>query len=176
MKNILLLAVVLIAGRAQANSALDCLEASGRSGSLEACLNEADRNEDVPGIAAKDASMRAPSLSAPADRGPAPRQVPTPTGWTEGEDGTLKTGFYKGLDSGFKAAFAAIESPAVYGMQAAGTPYRDNLAVKLFMGLGIILSIPAAVIGVVLGAPIGAAAGMIAEKVSPGSTKSWFTF
>jgi hypothetical protein len=176
MKNILLLTVVLIAGRAEAGTALDCLEASERSANLEACLNEADRNDDVPGIAAKDAPMRAPALSAPAVGKPAPRQVPTPAGWTEGEDGTLKTGFYKGLDSGFKAAFAAIESPAVYGMQAAGTPYKDNLATTLFMGLGVVLSIPAAVIGAVLGAPIGAAAGMIAEKVSPGSTKTWFTF
>lgn len=176
MKNILLLTFVLTAVRVEANPALDCLEASALSGSLEACLNESDRNEDVPGIAAA-APAPAPSLAAAAAAPtPAPRRVPTPTGWTDSEDGTLEAGFYKGLDSGFKTVFVGIVWPAVAGMEASGIPYRRNIAGNLFTGLGVILAIPATVVGVFIGAPTGAAAGMIAEKVSPGSTRDWFTF
>jgi hypothetical protein len=175
MKNILLLTVVLTAGRAQANPALDCLEASARAGNLEACLNEEDRNADIPGVAASAPAPRAAlAVSAPAK--PAPRRVPTPTGWTDREDGTVEAGFYKGMDSGFKTAFAGIVWPAVAGMEASGIPYRRNLVGNLFTALGVVLAIPATVIAAFVGAPVGAAAGAIAEKVSPGSTKDWYTF
>lgn len=176
MRHVLLLTVALIAGRARAGTALDCLEASKETGGLGACLNEAGRREDAPSVAAPFKTQRAPALGTPSAGMAVRRPVPTPTGWTEGEDGTLSTGFYKGLDSGFKVVFSAITAPAVYGMQAAGTPYKDNLGTRLFTGLGVLLAIPAAVIGVALGAPLGAAAGAIAEKVSPGSTKDWYTF
>lgn len=174
MKNILLLTFVLTAGRAEANPALDCLEASAQAGNLEVCLNESDRNEDVPGVAVAAAPARQEPLAAAPK--PAPRRVPTPTGWTESEDGAIETGFYKGLDSGFKSAFAGIVWPAVAGMEATGIPYRRGVAGDLFTGLGVLLSVPATVVAVFVGAPIGAAAGMIAEKISPGSTKDWFTF
>ena len=170
MKNILLMTLLLIAGRAKANPALDCLDAAARAGSLEACLNEEDRNEDVPGIAAaKPAPTPTLAASAPAKR--ETRRVPTPTGWTESEDGTVEAGFYKGLDSGFKTAFSGIVWPAVAGMQASGIPYRENAAGYFFTGLGVILAIPASIIGAVLGAPIGAAAGMIAA--APASSSFW---
>jgi len=175
MKNILLLTAVLTAGRAQANPALDCLEASARAGNLEACLNEEDRIGDIPGVAAS-APAPGPALEVSAPAKPAPRRVPTPTGWTDSEDGTLEAGFYKGLDSGFKTVFGGIVWPAVAGLEASGYPMRHSHAGDLFTGLGILLSIPASVIGAFVGAPVGAVAGMIAEKASPGSTKDWFTF
>jgi hypothetical protein len=175
MKSILLLTVVLTAGRAQANPALDCLDASARAGNLEACLNEVDRNEDIPGVAAS-APVPRPALAASTPEKPAPRRVPTPTGWTDSEDGTAEAGFYKGLDSGFKTAFAGIVWPAVAGIEASGAPYRENAGTTAFFILGTILAIPAAVVGALIGAPVGAVAGMIAEKVSPGSTKDWYTF
>lgn len=175
MKNILLLTVVLTAGRAQATPALDCLEASARAGNLEACLNEEDRNGDIQGVAASDPAPR-PALAVSAPARPAPRRVPTPTGWTDSEDGTVEAGFYKGMDSGFKTAFAGIVWPAVAGMEASGIPYRRNLAGNLFTALGVVLAIPATVLAVFVGAPVGAAAGAIAEKVSPGATKDWYTF
>jgi hypothetical protein len=175
MKHILLLTFALIAARAEAGTALDCLEASAQAGNLEACLQEADRNEDVPGIAAASPAP-APALAPAAAPKAAPRRVPTPTGWTDSEDGTLEAGFYKGLDSGFKTAFAGIVWPAVAGMEASGIPYRRNIAGDLFTALGVVLAIPATVVATFVGAPVGAAAGMIAEKASPGSTKDWFTF
>jgi hypothetical protein len=175
MKNIVLLTVALTAGRAQAGPALDCLEASARAGNLEACLNEEDRNGDIPGVAASDPAPK-PSLAASAPVKPAPRRVPTPAGWTDGEDGTLETGFYKGLDSGYKTVFAGIVWPAVAGLEATGYPMHHSHAGDLFAGLGFLLSIPASIIGALVGAPVGAVAGMIAEKASPGSTKDWFTF
>jgi hypothetical protein len=104
------------------------------------------------------------------------RVVPTPTGYTNAEDGTLKAGFYNGLDSGFKTAFMAIEYLPILGIEASGAPYQTNAGTIAFTALGVLLAIPAAIVGAVLGAPIGAAAGMIAEKVSPGSTDGWFTF
>ena len=131
----LLLTVVLTAARAQANPALDCLETSARSGSLEACLNEEDRAGDIPGVAAAAPAPR-PALAASAVPKPAPRRVPTPTGWTDSEDGTLEAGFYKGLDSGFKTAFAGIVWPAVAGMEASGVPYPSNVAGGPFTRLG----------------------------------------
>lgn len=175
MKHFLLMTFVLSAARAEAGTALDCLDDSARAGNLEACLNEADRNEDIPGVAASAPAPR-PALAVSTPVKPAPRRVPTPTGWTDGEDGTIETGFYKGLDSGFKTAFAGIVWPAVAGIEASGAPYRENVGTTAFFILGTILAIPAAVVGAFVGAPIGAAAGMIAEKVSPGSTKDWYTF
>lgn len=175
MKNIFLLTVVLTAGRAHADTALDCLEASARAGNLEACLNEEDRNEDIPGVAAAAPAPR-PALAVSAPVKPSPRRVPTPTGWTDSEDGTLEAGFYKGLDSGFKTVFAGITWPAVAGLEATGYPMRHSHIGDLFTGLGILLSIPASIVGALVGAPVGAVAGMIAEKASPGSTKDWFTF
>lgn len=175
MKILLLLTVVLTAARARANPALDCLEASARAGNLETCLNEEDRNGDIPGVAAAAPAPR-PALAVSAPAKPVPRRVPTPTGWTDSEDGTLEAGFYKGMDSGFKTVFAGIVCPAVAGMEASGVPYRRDLAGDLFTGLGVLLAIPATVVAVFVGAPLGAAAGMIAEKGSPGSTKDWYTF
>lgn len=175
MKHLLLLTFVLAAARAEAGTALDCLDASARAGNLEACLNEEDRNGDIPGVAASAPAPR-PALAVSTPVKTAPRRVPTPTGWTDSEDGTVEAGFYKGLDSGFKTAFAGIVWPAVAGMEASGIPYQRNLAGNLFTGLGVLLAIPATVVAAFVGAPIGAAAGMIAEKVSPGSTKDWYTF
>lgn len=177
MKKLIVL-TVLIAGAApsRAGTALDCLEASAQAGSLEACLRDGGRAEDVPAVAAASAPAPSPALAVSAPEKRAVRRVPTPTGWTDSEDGTLEAGFYKGLDSGFKTVFGALEWPAVAGMEASGAPYRENAGTYAFMGLGILVSIPAAIVGALVGAPIGAAAGMIAEKVSPGSTKDWFTF
>lgn len=164
-----------LAAPAAANPALECLEISARSEGLRACLGES-RGEAAPPVAVGVAPALAPALNAAAAAKPAPRRVPTPTGWRDGENGTLEVGFFKGLDSGFKTAAAAILSPAVVGLEAAGAPYRDSAAGYFFTGLGLLLAIPASVVGALVGAPIGAAAGMIAEKVSPGSTKGWFTF
>lgn len=110
------------------------------------------------------------------ERSNAARVVPTPLGWAPAEDGSLKAGFYKGLDSGFKTVFAGITYVAVAGIEASGAPQRANAGTYAFTALGVLLSIPASVIGVVAGAPLGALAGMIAEKASPGSTARWFTF
>lgn len=110
------------------------------------------------------------------ERPNAARVVPTPLGWTPAEDGSLKAGFYKGLDSGFKTVFAGVTYVAVAGIEASGAPQRANAGTFVFTALGVLLSIPASVIGVVVGAPLGALAGMIAEKASPGSTSRWFTF
>lgn len=173
MKNILVLAVLIAgAGRARANSALECLQASARS---EGCLEGGGR-EPAP-VVAQPVSRRTPGLTVTAlkpEKGY--RKVPTPAGWRDDEDGTLTTGFFKGLDSGFKTGFGAIVWPAVAGIEASGAPYRENIGTIAFFSLGVILSIPASIIGAVIGAPVGAVAGMIAEKVSPGATKDWFTF
>lgn len=165
-----------LAAPAAANPALECLEISARSEGLGACLGESRRGEAAPPVAAGVAPAPTPALNAAAAAKPAPRRVPTPTGWRDSENGTLEAGFFKGLDSGFKTAAAAILSPAVAGLEAAGAPYRDSAAGYFFTGLGLLLAVPAWVVGALVGAPIGAAAGMIAEKVSPGSTKDWFTF
>lgn len=144
--------------RAETNSALGCLQASAQSGGLSNCLNESGQGGSTPVWAANT------------------RIVPTPTGWTNAEDGTLKAGFYNGLDSGFKTAFMAIEYLPILGMESSGAPNQINAGTIACMAVGILLSIPAAVIGAVLGAPVGAAAGMIAETASPGSTDDWFSF
>lgn len=143
-----------------AGTSLECLQASARAGSLGACLDERAPAPEAPPVAA----------AFPA------RTVPTPSGWKESKDGTLDAGFCKGLDSGYKVASAAVLSPAVAGLDAAGAPYRDNPAVWFFTGLGLLLAVPAAVVGALIGAPLGAAAGMIAEKAAPGSTRNWFTY
>lgn len=172
MKTLLILIVVITgAGRAEAGSAFDCLQASARS---EGCLAEGRPEPTL--VAARPAPRPAPSLTVTTMKpGKGYRRVPTPTDWRDDEDGTLTTGFFKGLDSGFKAGFAAVEWLPVSGMEAFGTPYRENAGTIGFMALGVILSIPAAIVGAVV-APFGAVAGMIAEKVSPGATKDWFTF
>lgn len=169
-KFMLVLIATLAAGRAEANSALDCLKASADGG---ACL--AEGSASAPAAVAGRSSTQGSTVSVVEPVKKSVRKVPTPTGWRDDEDGTLTTGFYKGLDSGFKAGFAAIEFLPVAGMEAFGTPYRENAGTIGFMALGVLLSIPAAVIGAVA-APFGAVAGMIAEKVSPGATKDWFTF
>lgn len=167
MNKLLLLAAIAAAVPARAGSALDCLK------SAEVCLGE--RSTSAPAVAAvRSSSAGLTFLSVEPVKKPA-RHVPTPTGWRDDEDGTATTGFFKGLDSGFKAGFAAVEWLPVAGMEAFGTPYRENAGTIGFMALGVILSIPAAIVGAVA-APFGAVAGMIAEKVSPGSTKDWFTF
>ena len=164
--------------RAATNSAIDCLQASARSGSLAVCLNESGDGA-APEVAPIAADPRSPSLSAAGpDAGGKPRSrvVPTPTGYANAEDGSLKAGFYKGLDSGFKTAFAAIIYPAVRGIELSGGPQETNAGTVAFTALGLLLSVPASIVAVVLGAPVGAAAGMIAEKISPGSTDGWFSF
>lgn len=171
MKTLLVLLVVIAgAGRAEANSALDCLKASAEGGS---CLGDGAANAPVAVPVHSSSPGLTVTVVVPEKK--SARKVPTPTGWREDEDGTLTTGFYKGLDSGFKAGFAAVEWIPVAGIEAFGTPYRENAGTIGFMALGVILSIPAAIIGAVA-APFGAVAGMIAEKVSPGATKGWFTF
>lgn len=166
--------------RAATNAALDCLQASAQSGGLSGCLNESGKDASAAVSAAGMAPAgAAPGLSvASLDSGEEKRStvVPTPTGYTSAEEGTLKAGFYNGLDSGFKSAFMAVEYLPVLGIEASGGPFQTNARTIAFTALGVLLAIPAAVIGVALGAPIGAAAGMIAEKVSPGSTDDWFTF
>lgn len=97
-------------------------------------------------------------------------------GYATAMEGTLKAGFYNGLDSGFKTAFMGITYPAVFGIEACGAPYEANAGTFAFFALGVLLAIPAAIIAGALGAPLGAAAGMIAEKAAPGSTNDWFTF
>jgi hypothetical protein len=188
MKKIIVSAVLIACasfngGRAHAtlSSAIDCLQASAQSGGLSGCLNESGKgtSEAVPAGTPISRTGTAPSLSnASLDAGEKkhPANVPTPLGWTTAMDGSLKAGFYNGLDSGFKTVFAGIEYLPIRGMEAFGNPYESNAGTLAFGALGILLSIPAAIVGVVLGAPLGAAAGMIAEKVSPGSTKDWFTF
>lgn len=172
MKTLIVLTVIACAVPARAGSAFECLEASARDGG---CLGETAI--EAPAVVAGTSSP-APFLTVPA-RKPVEakgyRRVPTPTGWRDDEDGTATTGFFKGLDSGFKAGFAAISWPAVAGLEATGAPFQENAGTIAFYGLGVILSIPASIIGAVA-APIGAVAGMIEEKVSPGSTKDWFTF
>lgn len=161
------------AGPARAGSALECLQAAAQSGG---CLDEAGGSSAA--VAAEPSTRPAPFtvavLKPETEKGY--RRVPTPAGYRDDEDGTLTTGFYKGLDSGFKAVFAAVTIPAVAGMETFGLPYKENAGTVFFMGLGILLSLPAALIGALVGAPVGAAAGMIAEKASPGATKDWFTF
>ncbi|MBI5245873.1 MAG: hypothetical protein HY923_01730 [Elusimicrobia bacterium] len=162
------------------NSALDCLKVSAQSDGLSACLNESAA--DTPEAASAVATTQRPAASSPlgvAALGDGAkkhtRMVPTPTGFTEVEDGTVKAGFYKGLDSGFKTVFAGFVGLSVLGIQACGGPYASNFGTNAFYALGILLSIPGAIVGAVA-APLGAVAGMIAEKTSPGSTKGWFTF
>jgi len=159
---------------AETNTALDCLQASAQSGGLAGCLGEPGRGVAPAVSAGGTASWKATAPSA----GEKKRStiVPTPTGYTSAEEGTLKAGFYNGLDSGFKSTFMAIEYLPILGIEASGAPYRTNAGTIAFTALGVLLAIPASIIAVVLGAPIGAAAGMIAEKVSPGATNDWFTF
>lgn len=156
------------ASRAAADS-LACLNAAAAAGTIAACQNEGLRFEPRPAVAA---------ASPAADAGK--RWVSTPWGFTTVENGSLKAGALGGMDSGFSVAFAAVEYVPVAilergnGMmenrQGTAGEYIDYLA----MGLGFLLSIPAFVIGALVGGPIGAVAGMIAEKVSPGSTGGWF--
>lgn len=161
---------------ARAGTALECLKASAHSGGLAGCLGEAGATASpVAGEeTGRPSSLTVVTLEPVAEKDY--RRVPTPTGYRDDEDGTLSTGFFKGLDSGFKTVFSAITSPAVAGIQAFGAPYRENIGTAVFFGLGVFLSVPASLIGAVLGAPIGAVAGMIAEKTSPGSTKDWYSF
>lgn len=185
MKTMILTALIVCSSfdvaRAGTNAALDCLRASANGGGLSACLNESG-DDAAAAVSAGGAASRtaaAPALSAAApSAGEKSRStvVPTPTGYTSAEEGTLKAGFYNGLDSGFKTAFMAIEYLPVLGIEASGAPYQSNAGTVAFTALGMLLAIPASVIAVALGAPLGAAAGMIAEKVSPGSTNGWFTF
>jgi len=184
MKIILLLIAFTVGNgdraRAETGNALDCLRASAHSGGLPACLNESAQY-DTPTVPASGMAqtVTAPSLSvAVLDAGEKKRStiVPTPTGYTSAEEGSLKAGFYNGLDSGFKTAFMAIEYLPILGIEASGAPYQTNAGTIASTALGVLLAIPASIIGVVLGAPLGAAAGMIAEKASPGSTNDWFTF
>lgn len=179
MNNKLLLTVLIVcsslnAARAETNAALDCLEASANGGGLTACLNESGAGAASP-VSAGDAAART-AMAPSAGEKKRTTVVPTPTGRASAEEGTLKAGFYNGLDSGFKTAFMAVEYLPVLGLEASGAPYRTNAGTVACMAVGILLAIPAAIIGVALGAPIGAAAGMIAEKASPGSTNDWFTF
>lgn len=163
------------------SSALECLKSSAQNGGLAACLNESGKgtNEAVPAGTTPSRIETAPSLGVASLKAKANGHatiVPTPTGYTTAMDGSLKAGFFKGMDSGFKTVFAGIEYLPIRGMEAFGAPYETNAGTIAFGALGILLSIPASIIGVVLGAPLGAVAGIIAEKVSPGSTKDWFTF
>lgn len=177
-KMILLTALIVCSSfdvaRAGTNAALDCLKASANGGGLSACLNEPAAGAALAVSAGGAASRSALAPSAGEKR--RSTTVPTPTGYTSAEEGTLKAGFYNGLDSGFKTAFMAVEYLPVLGIEASGAPYETNAGTVACMAVGILLAIPAAIIGAALGAPIGAAAGMIAEKVSPGSTNDWFTF
>lgn len=183
-KKVLLTALIACSSfsvaRAVPNSALGCLQASAQSGGLSGCLNESGKGDSaaVSGVGMAP-TVTAPSLSAASlDAGEKKRStvVPTPTGYTSAEEGTLKAGFYNGLDSGFKTAFMAIEYLPILGIEASGAPYETNAGTVACMAVGILLAIPASIVGVMLGAPIGAAAGMIAEKTAPGSTNDWFTF
>ena len=160
--------------RAATNTALCCLQASAQDGGLTACLNEPGEG-DAPAVSAGGTASRI-AMSPTAGEKRRSAFVPTPTGYTPAEEGSLKAGFYNGLDSGFKTAFMAIEYLPILGIEASGAPYQSNAGTIAFTALGVLLAIPASIIGVVLGAPLGAVAGMIAEKVSPGSTKDWFTF
>lgn len=175
------LAVMLAASPAAAQTtALVCLQASAQSGGLTGCLNESREG----GSAAVSAVGMAPSGPAPAlsvassDAVETKRStiVPTPTGYTSAEEGTLKAGFYNGLDSGFKTTFMGFVGLPVLGIEASGAPHKTNAGTVAFTVLGVLLAIPGSIIGALVGAPLGAAAGMIAEKVSPGSTDGWFTF
>lgn len=164
---------------AAAGSALDCLQASANNGGFSACLNESagDPSEAVAaGASRTSGSSPLGAVSLDVGEKSITRHVPTPTGFTEAEDGTLKAGFYNGLDSGFKTVFGGFTGLAVLGIEACGGPYASNAGTAIFYGLGVILSIPGSIIAAVIGAPLGAAAGMIAETVSPGSTSGWFTF
>lgn len=185
MKNMILAVIFTAAygGRAHAatNSALGCLQASAQSGGIGGCLNESEKRDTSPlpagGMPSRTGA--APALAAAFLETTERRRstvVPTPTGYTPAEEGSLKAGFYNGLDSGFKTVFAGIEYLPVLGMQASGAPYKSNAGTAAFTALGVLLAIPAAIIAAVLGAPLGAAAGMIAEKAAPGSTDDWFTF
>lgn len=186
MKKIAVLSALIVCAsfnraRAATNTALDCLRASAHSGALSGCLNESRKGDSAAVFAAGMAPTEtAPSLSvATLDAGEKKRStiVPTPTGYTSAEEGSLKAGFYNGLDSGFKTAFMAVLFLPALGIAASGGLHEStNAGTIAFTALGFLLAIPAAIIGVVLGAPIGAVAGMIAEKVSPGSTDGWFTF
>ena len=166
---------------AATNSALTCLQASVLRGGLSGCLNESGEStsESVPVGTTASRTGTAPSLSVASldtDGKEHESIVPTPTGFTTAKDGSLKAGFYNGLDSGFKTVFAGFEYLPILGMEACGDPYQSNVGTIAFTVVGLILSIPASIVGAVVGAPLGAVAGMIAEKVSPGSTKDWFTF
>lgn len=184
MKKILLLIAFTVGygdrARAETGSALDCLQASALSGGLPACLHESAQGDTttVPAAVMAEPVTSPPLRVAALADGEKKRStiVPTPTGYTPAEEGSLKAGFYNGLDSGFKTAFMAIEYLPILGIEASGAPYQTNAGTIAFTALGVLLAIPASIIGVVLGAPLGAAAGMIAEKASPGSTNDWFTF
>lgn len=176
MNVFLLLAVLTLPAHAEGSS-FDCLQASARNGGLAACLNESAKDAP-PAVAAGEA---APSTSlraapAPVDAKASARWVPTPTGFANAADGTLKAGFYKGLDSGFKTVFMGFVGLPVLGIEASGAPHASNAGTFGFTVLGVILAIPGSIVGALVGAPLGAVAGIIAEKVSPGSTRDWFTF
>jgi len=146
---------------AATNSALGCLQASAQSGGLATCLGESEKGATttVPAERLAARAGTASSLSiASLDAGEKKIStiVPTPIGWTSAEEGTLKAGFYNGLDIGFKTAFMAIEYLPILGIEASGAPYRSNAGTIAFTALGVLLAIPASIIGVVLGAPLGA--------------------
>lgn len=178
MKNMILTALIAFSSfgvvRAETNAALDCLRASAHGGGLPACLDEPGEGA-VPAVSAGGAASRT-AMAPSAGEKRRTTFVPTPTGYTSAEEGTLKAGFYKGLDSGFKTAFMTVEYIPVLGLEASGAPYQTNAGTVACMAVGILLAIPAAIIAAVLGAPLGAAAGMVAEKAAPGSTNDWFTF
>lgn len=172
----LIAGVAVVGARAEAPVALDCLRAAASNGGLEDCLNERVGRAPVVAPASwKSASNLAVAGLESAVAKP-PRYVPTPLGYAATEDGTLKAGFFKGLDSGFKTVFMGFVYPAVAGIEASGAPQRSNVGTGVFTVLGVLLSIPGSIVGALVGAPLGALAGMIAEKAAPGSTARWFTF
>jgi hypothetical protein len=175
MKQIIVLTVMIACvGPAHAGSALDCLDASAQDGGMTSCLGE-----DAAAVTAVTAQSPTPPVTVSVQKPvqtKGSRRVPTPMGWREDEDGTATTGFYKGLNSGFKSVFAVLTLPAVALREAFESPYGENLGTYVAAGLGFFLGIAGVIVGALVGAPVGAIAGVIAEKVSPGSTKSWFTF
>lgn len=180
MKHILAAALITTAvgARAGMNSALDCLRASAQGAGLAGCMNESAN--DAPEVSGANAEppAAAPTLSAASANAVKTRRsqtIPTPLGYTTAEEGSLKAGFYNGLDTGFDAVFVGIVYPAVLGLEAAGAPRENNAGTAAFFALGVLLAIPAVILACALGAPLGAAAGMIAEKISPGSTEDWLT-
>ena len=166
MKKIILSAALIACAaangaRAATSSALGCLHASAQNGGLAACLNESCKDVPAAVTAARTESKYSLSVVtlSPEEKRPS-TNVPTPTGYTTAEEGTLKAGFYNGLDSGFKTVFAGIEYLPIRGMEAFGNPYESNAGTLAFGALGILLSIPAFIIGVVLGAPLMISGGV----------------